>query len=140
MVYKLVILSFSILLFSCGTRKVDTNKQETISETKTEFYDSSNVSIKYDINTEILTIRPIDSLKPFTYNRNTYFNAVLRKENIKDNSLYRKQNKIVYKQANKVITITKTKYITRTNYSYIYIILILLVLYIIYKLYKKYIL
>jgi len=140
MVYRLLILSFSFLLFSCGTRKVDLNKTETLktTQTKEQYFDSSNVKIKFDINREIYTITANDTLKPFVYDGKTYFNAVLRKELVKDNIVYENKKKIAYIKDNKVITrnITKTKYITRTNYIAIYIILIIIIIYILYRLYK----
>lgn len=140
MVYRLVILS--ILLISCGSRKVEVNKSEqvTTSETKTEIVDTSNVQIRFNVESNIFTVEAKDNLKPFTYDGKTYFNAILRKENTKDNSLYQKDNKIAYKQDNKVKTeyITKYKYIDRKDNSYIYIIILIIIIYIIYKIYLRY--
>ena len=97
---KLYILIISLFLFSCGSRKAIINKaeikQETSKETTTTLTDSSNVTIKYDVTTDLLTVFAKDTLKPFTYNGNTYFNAVLRHEKKKDNSLYSKQNNVKY--------------------------------------------
>lgn len=140
MVYRLAILS--ILLISCGSRKVTIDKSETVtdSETKTEIIDTSNTEIKFDIERNTFTIEAKDNLKPFTYRGETYFNAVLRQDNIKDKSLYRKENKIAYKQENKVKTIyrTKYKYIDKKDTSYIYIIILIIISYIIYKIYLRY--
>lgn len=140
MVYRLVILS--ILLSSCGSRKVELNKSdlETKTETKIEIVDTSNTEVRFDIERNTFTIEAKDNLKPFTYGGKTYFNAVLRQDNIKDKSLYRKENRIAYKEDNKVQTryITKTKYITRKDNSYMYFIILIIISYIIYKLYLRY--
>lgn len=145
---RLYILIISLFLFSCGSRKAIINKENTKTETTTEatttFSDSSNITIKYDILSESLTVFAKDSLKPFIYNGNTYFNAVLKHEKKKDNTLYTKQNKINYKQVIKVvtktITITKTKEVVRKEsyFKYILILLVIVCIYILYR-YRKYI-
>lgn len=144
---KLYILIISLFLFSCGSRKAIVNKaeikQETSKETTTTLTDSSNVTIKYDVTTDLLTVFAKDTLKPFTYNGNTYFNAVLRHEKKKDNTLYTKQNNVKYKQVikyiTKTVTITKTKEVTRKEsyFKYILFLLVLVVVYLANK-YKKY--
>jgi hypothetical protein len=144
---KLYILIISLFLFSCGSRKAIVNKaeikQETSKETTTTLTDSSNVTIKYDVTTDLLTVFAKDTLKPFTYNGNTYFNAVLRHEKKKDNSLYTKQNNIKYKQVikyvTKTITITKTKEVIKKEsyFKYIIFLLLLVAIYFANK-YKKY--
>lgn len=144
---KLYILIISLFLFSCGSRKAIVNKaeikQETSKETTTTLTDSSNVTIKYDVTTDLLTVFAKDTLKPFTYNGNTYFNAVLRHEKKKDNTLYTKQNNVKYKQVikyvTKTITVTKTKEVIKKEsyFKYILFLLVLVVVYLANK-YKKY--
>jgi hypothetical protein len=144
---KLYILIISLFLFSCGSRKAIVNKaeikQETSKETTTTLTDSSNITIKYDVTTDLLTVFAKDTLKPFTYNGNTYFNAVLRHEKKKDNTLYSKQNNVKYKQVikyvTKTVTVTKTKEVTRKEsyFKYILFLLVLAVIYLANK-YKKY--
>ena len=144
---KLYILIISLFLFSCGSRKAIVNKaeikQETSKETTTTLTDSSNVTIKYDVTTDLLTVFAKDTLKPFTYNGNTYFNAVLRHEKKKDNTLYSKQNNVKYKQVikyvTKTVTVTKTKEVTRKEsyFKYILFLLLLVAIYLANK-YKKY--
>ena len=144
---KLYILIISLFLFSCGSRKAIVNKaeikQETSKETTTTLTDSSNVTIKYDVTTDLLTVFAKDTLKPFTYNDNTYFNAVLRHEKKKDNTLYSKQNNVKYKQVikyvTKTITVTKTKEVARKEsyFKYILFLLLLVAVYLANK-YKKY--
>ena len=144
---KLYILTISLFLFSCGSRKAIVNKAEikteTSKETTTTLTDSSNVTIKYDITTDLLTVFAKDTLKPFTYNGNTYFNAVLRHEKKKDNTLYSKQNNVKYKQVikyvTKTITVTKTKEVIKKEsyFKYIIFLLLLVAVYLANK-YKKY--
>ena len=147
---KYIYLLGILVLMSCGSRKVVINKQEkevetNIVETKTEI-DSSNVEIKFNYETETFTIEAKDNLKPFEYNGKTYFNVVLRHENKKDNSLYKKDIKVVKnesKQSNiKSKEVIKDKNIERDNsllnyYILLFILLFLIILYIIYKRYIK---
>lgn len=144
---KLYILIISLFLFSCGSRKAIVNKseikQETSKETTTTLTDSSNITIKYDVTTDLLTVFAKDTLKPFTYNGNTYFNAVLRHEKKKDNTLYSKQNNVKYKQVikyvTKTVTVTKTKEVIKKEgyFKYILFLLLLVAVYLANK-YKKY--
>lgn len=144
---RLYILIISLFLFSCGSRKAIVNKaeikQETSKETTTTLTDSSNVTIKYDVTTDLLTVFAKDTLKPFTYNGNTYFNAVLRHEKKKDNTLYTKQNNVKYKQVikyiTKTITVTKNKEVIKKEsyFKYIIFLLLLVAIYLANK-YKKY--
>jgi hypothetical protein len=92
---KYIYLLTFIILASCGSRKVAINKQEKEVETKIVenkvTIDSSNVEIKFNYELDIFTVEAKDNLKPFTYNNKTYFNVVLRHENKKDNTLYKKE-------------------------------------------------
>jgi hypothetical protein len=141
-----------MFLIACGSRKVVKNeyiiqKEEVITE-KVITTDTSNVEIRFNYQSEIFTIEAKDNLKPFTYNGKTYFNVVLRHENKKDNSLYKKDvkvSKIEDKQSNiKSKEVIKQKNIERDNYNIkyfiLFIILLLIILYYIYKRYFKIIL
>lgn len=144
---KYIYLLGFIILMACGSRKVAINKQEkevetNIVETKTEI-DSSNVEIKFNYETETFTIEAKDNLKPFEYNGKTYFNVVLKKENKKDNSLYKKDIKVVKKESKlsniKSKEVIKDKNIKRDNYNIKYFLLLfILIIIIIYYLYKRY--
>jgi hypothetical protein len=132
---------------SCGSRKVQIEKQEKQVETqieeKTITTDSSNVEIKFDYQTETFVIEAKDNLKPFEYNGKTYFNVVLRHEKVKDNSLYKKYikvSKIEDKQSNiKSKEVIKNKDIKKDNYNIkYYILFFIIILIIIYIIYKKY--
>jgi hypothetical protein len=148
---KYIYLLTFIILASCGSRKVAINKQEKEVETKIienkVTTDSSNVEIKFNYELDIFTVEAKDNLKPFTYNNKTYFNVVLRHENKKDNSLYKKDIKVV-KNESKVSNIKskeviKQKNIERDNYNIkyfiIFLIILLLIIYYILKRYFKFI-
>lgn len=144
---KIVYLLGLIFLTSCGSRKVEITQQEKQVETNivenTTTTDSSNVEVKFNYETNIFTIEAKDNLKPFTYNGKSYFNVVLRHENKKDNSLYKKDIRIVKneaKQSNiKSKEVFKEKKIKRDNYNIKYFILLLiLLLLIIYYILKRY--
>jgi ATP-dependent Zn protease len=146
---KIVYLLILLILTSCGSRKVEITKQEkqvetNIVETKTTT-DSSNVEIKFNYELNTFTVEAKDNLKPFTYNGKTYFNVVLRHENKKDNSLYKKDIKVVKneaKQSNiKYKEVIKEKKVQRDNYNikyfiFLFIILILIIYYLIKKYFK----
>ena len=149
---KYIYLLTFIALMSCGSRKVAVNTQEKEVETKIVenivTTDSSNVEIKFNYELDIFTVEAKDNLKPFTYNGKTYFNVVLRHENKKDNSLYKKDIKVV-KNESKVSNIKskeviKQKNIERDNYNIkyyiIFFIILLLIIYYILKRYFKFIL
>jgi hypothetical protein len=144
---KYIYLLGLLVLMSCGTRKVAINKQEKEVETKIVenkvTIDSSNVEVKFDYELNIFTIEAKDNLKPFTYNNKTYFNVILRHENKKDNSLYKKDIKVVKNESKvsniKSKEIIKQKNIERDNYNIkYYIIFLIIILLIIYYILKKY--
>lgn len=144
---KVICLYSFMFLIACGSRKVVKNehitqKEEVVTE-KVVTIDTSNVEIRFNYQSEIFTIEAKDNLKPFVYNGKTYFNVVLRQENKKDNSLYKKDikvSKIEDKQSNiKSEEVIKSKNIKRDNYNIKYILLfIILLLIIIYYIYKRY--
>jgi hypothetical protein len=137
-----------MFLIACGSRKAVKNehitqKEEVVTE-KTITTDTSNVEIKFNYQLETFTIEAKDNLKPFTYNGKTYFNVVLKHEKKKDNSLYKKDIRVVKtqdKQSNiKSKEVIKQKEIKRdSNIFNYYILLFILLLIILYYIYKKYI-
>jgi ATP-dependent Zn protease len=144
---KYIYLLTFIILASCGSRKVAINKQEKEVETNIKenivTTDSSNVEIKFNYQLETFTVEAKDNLKPFTYNGKTYFNVVLRHENKKDNSLYKKDIRVV-KNESKVSNIKskeviKQKNIEKDNYNVkYYILFLIIILLIIYYILKRY--
>jgi hypothetical protein len=144
---KYIYLLTFIVLLSCGSRKVAINKQEKEVETKIVenkvTTDSSNVEIKFNYELDIFTVEAKDNLKPFTYNNKTYFNVVLRHENKKDNSLYKKDIKVVKNEAKvsniKSKEVIKQKNTEKDNYNVkYYILFLIIILLIIYYILKKY--
>jgi hypothetical protein len=146
---KYIYLLTFIILSSCGSRKVAINKQEKEVETKIVenkvTTDSSNVEIKFNYELDIFTVEAKDNLKPFTYNNKTYFNVVLRHENKKDNSLYKKDIRVVKNEA-KVSNIKSKEVIKQKNtekdnynvkYYILFLIILLLIIYYILKTYFK---
>jgi ATP-dependent Zn protease len=149
---KYIYLLTFIVLLSCGSRKVAINTQEKEVETKIVenivTTDSSNVEVKFNYELNIFTVEAKDNLKPFTYNGKSYVNVVLRHENKKDNSLYKKDIKVVKNESKasniKSKEVIKQKNIERDNYNIkyyiIFLIILLLIIYYIYKRYFKFIL
>jgi hypothetical protein len=136
-----------MFLMACGSRKVVKNenitqKEEVVTE-NTITTDTSNVEIKFNYQLETFTIEAKDNLKPFVYNGKKYFNVVLRHENKKDNTTYKKQNNVI-KNESKVSNIKskeviKQKNTEKDNYNVkYYIIFLIIIILIIYYIYKKY--
>ena len=137
---QIIILLFSILLISCGTRKVAIQeiKKDSLSQISTKIVTNeiSNLSSKNNIIVDEFIITPLDSCKDIVVNGVTYKNVVLRHINTKDNSL-RTEQKIVSKIEDKQ-QIVKTSYkenkkdIERKLFPY-WLLLIPIALYLIYK-------
>jgi len=144
---KYIYLLTFIILASCGSRKVAINKQEKEVETKIVenkvTIDSSNVEVKFNYELDIFTVEAKDNLKPFTYNNKTYFNVVLRHENKKDNTLYKKDIRVVKNEAKvsniKSKEVIKQKNTEKDNYNVkYYILFLIIILLIIYYILKRY--
>ena len=109
---QIIILLFSILLISCGTRKVAIQeiKKDSSSQiyTKIVTNELTNLSSKNDIIVDEFIITPLDTCKDILVNGVKYRNVVLRHINTKDNSL-RTEQKIVSKIEDKQ-QIVKTSY------------------------------
>jgi len=137
---QIIILLFSILLISCGTRKVAIQeiKKDSLSQISTKIMTNeiSNLSSKNNIIVDEFIITPLDNCKDIVVNGVTYKNVVLRHINTKDNSLHVEQ-KIVSKIEDKqqiVKTSSKEnkKDIERKSFPY-WLLLIPIALYLIYK-------
>jgi ATP-dependent Zn protease len=144
---KYIYLLTFIVLLSCGSRKVAINTQDKEVETKIVenivTTDSSNVEVKFNYELNIFTVEAKDNLKPFTYNNKTYFNVVLRHENKKDNTLYKKDIRVVKNEAKvsniKSKEVIKQKNTEKDNYNVkYYILFLIIILLIIYYILKKY--
>ncbi len=133
---QIIILLFSILLISCGTRKVSIQeiKKDSLSQisTKIATIELTNLSSKNDIIVDEFIITPLDTCKDIVVNGVTYKNVVLRHINTKDNSL-RTEQKIVSKIEDKQ-QIVKISYkedkkdIERKQNNFLYFIPILILL------------
>jgi sorbitol-specific phosphotransferase system component IIBC len=96
---KLILLS-TILLFSCGTRKV--NKSDTTEKVKTEITDNSKSETKTDTNVKVidctdtdeLVIVPVDNTKEIIVNGKTYKNVTLKHLKVKNNITTNKVEKV----------------------------------------------
>jgi len=140
---QIIILLFSILFISCGTRKVAIQeiKKDSISSIVSNIVTNelTNSETKNNIIVDEFIITPLDSCKDIVVNGVTYKNVVLRYKNTKDNSL-RTEQKIVSKIEDKqqiVKTSSKEnkKDIERKQNNFLYFIpiLILLLIYFIWR-------
>ena len=140
---QIIILLFSILFISCGTRKVAIQeiKKDSISSIVSNIVTNelTNMSSKNNIIVDEFIITPLDSCKDIVVNGITYKNVVLRYKNTKDNSLHTEQ-KIVSKIEDKQqIVKTSSKENKKdiekkqNNFLYFIPILILLLIYFIWR-------
>jgi hypothetical protein len=140
---KQIFILVSLILFSCGSRKVAIQeiKKDSLKqiETKIVTKEETNISIKNDIYTDEFTITPLDTLKDIVVNGITYKNVVLRYKKVKDNSLHIEKKTIVKNELKKELTKTSVKEFKKdidrkANYwNYLWLLLIPLIIY----LYKK---
>jgi hypothetical protein len=111
---KLILLS-TILLFSCGTRKV--NKSDTKEETQIAILDTSKTETKTDTNikvidctdTDELVIVPVDNTKEIIVNGKTYKNVTLKHRKVKNNITTNKVEKVAKIKQKAVKTNVKAK-------------------------------
>ena len=156
---KAIFILVSLVLFSCASRKVNTQISEVKKDSLVEKIVDTKIETKKDtdsqtnINTFIdsdeIIIKPLDSLKEIIVDGKHYKNVVLRYKKTKVNSLYNKKEKVSenalkqQKQSIKVQTKQvenkKSKIIDKkANYFiYLWFLLGLIILYLIYK-YKRY--
>ena len=123
------------LFFSCGSRKVEIQKTnteiKTVSKEISKTIDTSNIEIKFNYEYNTYTIEAKDNLKPFIYNNKTYLNVVLKHLNTKDNTIYKKDIKVVKTNAKDVIInskeIAKTKIVDKKESMFKYFIILIVV-------------
>ncbi len=86
-----IILLFSILLISCGTRKVVIQevKKDSLSQIVTKIVTKEDIKIetKNDVVIDEFIITPLDTCKDIVVNGITYKNAVLSYKKTKDNTI-----------------------------------------------------
>ena len=110
---KQIFILVSLVLFSCGSRKVaiEEIKKDSLKqiETKIVTKEETNISIKNDIYTDEFTITPLDTLKDIVVNGITYKNVVLRYKKVKDNSLHIEKKTMLKNELKKEIVKTSIK-------------------------------
>jgi hypothetical protein len=111
---KLILLS-TILLFSCGTRKVkksDTKEETQIAisdNSKTETITDTNIKVIDCTDTDEITIVPVDNTKEIIVNGKKYFNVYLKHRKVKNNITTNKVEKVAKIEQKAVKTNVKAK-------------------------------
>jgi len=141
---KAIFILVSLILFSCGSRKVaiQETKKDSLKqiETKIVTKEETNISIKNDIYTDEFTITPLDTLKDIVVNGITYNNVVLKYKKVKDNSLHIEKKAMLKNEVKKELIKTSVKSFKKDidrkqNYwNYLWLLLIPIV----YYLYKRF--
>ena len=110
---KAIYILVSLILFSCGSRKVAIQeiKKDSLKQIDTKIVtkEETNISIKNDIYTDEFTITPLDTLKDIVVNGITYKNVVLRYKKVKDNSLHIEKKTMLKNEVKKEIVKTSVK-------------------------------
>ena len=152
---KQLLIIFSLVLLSCGSRKVQVNTSEIKKDTSVTItqIDSSKSIKNTDDNTNIdfnteeteICIIPLDSTKEIKVNGKTYFNVKLRIKKLKDNTTYQNTKKVAQIDLKHVIKHTEAKSSTKQNtkvknierkesiLNYWWILLIIILSYLFYK-------
>ena len=152
---KLLFILVSILLLSCGSRKVNKThleeKKDSVSvvNVKTEIKTNENTEInnnfKIDKTEDEIIIEPIDNSLPFIVNSKIYKNVKIRHKKTKDNSLHINQKKVSknalkqqIKHSKQVVSTSKVfveKKIEKKEslVKYFYLFLLLILLYLIFR-------
>lgn len=145
----------SLVLLSCGSRKVQVNTSEIKKDSivTTTQIDSSksikttddNTNINFNTEETEISIIPLDSTKEIKVNGKTYFNVKLRIKKRKDNTTYQNTNKVAKIDLKHVIKHTEAKSSTKQNtkvknidrkesiLNYWWILLLIILIYLFYK-------
>ena len=136
---KPIYILVSLILFSCGSRKVviQETKKDSLKQIDTKIVtkEETNISIKNDIYTDEFTITPLDTCKDIIVNGITYKNVVLRYKKVKDNSLHIEKKTMLKNEVKKEIVKTSVKTFKKDidrkqNYwNYLWLLLIPIVYY-----------
>ena len=89
LIFWLLVLLATILLSSCGTRKViiDEVKKDSVSQISTKIVTEEVIKIKNDVVIDEFTITPLDTCKDIVVNGISYRNVVFKYKKTKDNSI-----------------------------------------------------
>jgi len=137
LIFWLLVLLATIVLSSCGTRKVviDEVKKDSLSHISTKITTIEDVKIENDITIDEFTITPLDTCKDIVIDGKTYRNVVLSYKKTKDKTVQNikvSQEKLKV-QDTKVTQNRKVKDIERTSNLILLWLLIPLIAYIIYR-------
>jgi hypothetical protein len=105
----IAILTFVLLVTSCGTRKIETNKRDSISINNT-YQEGSKIVLG---NT--FTYKPFDALKPMQIEGKTYHNVIIT--NNKDRIVEKWKNRNI----TKTITVVREKKSEKSDNSIMWI-------------------
>lgn len=99
----LIIIILSILISSCGARKVNIDKLSIKKDstsitniavvTDIEKTSTDSTNIKTQVETDEITLTPIDTCKEMVVDGKKYKNVIIRRKKSKDNSLYTNSKK-----------------------------------------------
>ena len=153
------IIILLVILSSCGSRKVNkTNIEEIVkNDVEKTIIDTSTIITNIDTNTKVLDsseeseicIEPLDTTKPFTYDKKEFKNAVLKIRKHKNNISTQTSEKVSENRHNAVEMTVKDKSKTQLEIadkdidkkesllSYWWILLIIAACYAAYKVYDK---
>jgi len=112
-ILAIIILSF---LFSCGTRKTDTQQLENI-VIENQYSTGSKIVLG-----NAFTYTPFDPLKPMVIEGKKYNNAIVSNDKSIIREVWKRETKY------KTITIEKTKATIRENHDFLYIGLFLVLI------------
>jgi len=89
LIFWLLVLLATIVLSSCGTRKVviDEVKKDSLSHISTKITTIEDVKIENDITIDEFTITPLDTCKDIVIDGKTYRNVVLSYKKTKDKTV-----------------------------------------------------
>lgn len=140
---KPIYILVSLILFSCGSRKVaiQETKKDSLKQIDTKIVtkEETNISIKNDIYTDEFTITPLDTCKDIVVNGITYKNVVLKYKKVKDNSLHIEKKTMLKNEVKKEIVKTSVKTFKKdidkkANYFiYLWLLLGIIIIYLIWR-------
>jgi hypothetical protein len=152
---KYIFIIISLILVSCGSRKVSKTTVEekkdstSIVDVKTNIETKETTEVnnnsKINTTTDEIIIEPVDNTKEIIVNGKTYKNVKIRHKKTKDNSLHINQKKVVKnalkqqikhnKQTTSTSKVVNDKKIDKKEslVKYLYFLILFIILYYIYK-------
>jgi hypothetical protein len=152
---KYIFIILSLILISCGSRKVSKTTVEekkdstSVVDIKTNIETKETIEVnnnsKIDTTTDEIIIEPVDNTKEIIVNGKTYKNVKIRHKKTKDNSLHTNQKKVsknaLKQQTRHSVQVVSTSKLSKEKkidkkeslVIYFYLLLLILLFYIIYK-------